>query len=116
MVITLVLCVLLFLERLTGEIAHVVLGMILVVITVAHLCRQMKKMKHQKLPIRVVDQILIAATLVMVFSGIMMHPLHGVMLHPLHGVMLLKILHKLSAVVFVVGIIIHMVQHKERKK
>lgn len=108
MVITLVLCVLLFLERLTGEIAHVVLGMILVVITVAHLCRQMKKMKHQKLPIRVVDQILIAATLVMVFSGIMMHPLHGVML--------LKILHKLSAVVFVVGIIIHMVQHKERKK
>lgn len=108
MVITLVLCVLLFLERLTGEIAHVVLGMILVVITVAHLCRQMKKMKHQKLPIRVVDQILIAATLVMVFSGIM--------LHPLHGVMLLKILHKLSAVVFVVGIIIHMVQHKERKK
>ena len=36
----------------------------------------------------------------------------GILLHPLHGVLIVLILHKLSAVLFVFGLIAHVVQHR----
>lgn len=38
----------------------------------------------------------------------------GVLLHPMQGVWALKILHKLAAVLFVLGVIGHILQHRRR--
>lgn len=102
--LTLVICVLLFAERLTGEICHAILGVLLIVVVGGHICTQMVKMRYQKTSVRVVDQVLIAALLILFATGILMHPLQGILI--------LKILHKLSAVVFVLAIIGHVIQHR----
>lgn len=104
LVLTLILCALLFAERLTGEICHAVIGVLLVVVVGGHMCAQMAKMQYQKKSVRLMDQILIAALLILFVTGILMHPLQGILV--------LKILHKLSAVVFVLGIIGHIIQHR----
>lgn len=104
-VITLLLCVLLFLQRLTGGIWHAVLGILLIIVATVHLCRQNAKLKHRPRAIQIIDWILIALLAILLLTGIL--------LHPLHGVLALKIIHKLSAVLFVLGIIAHMVQHKK---
>lgn len=104
-VITLVLCVLLFIKRVTGEVLHSVLGLVLLIMVVVHVYRQIAKLNHRKVSIRCVDWILMVALAVVIVTG--------VLLHPLQGMLVLKILHKLSAVIFVIGVIAHMVQHKE---
>lgn len=101
----LVLCVLLFLQRLTGGIWHAVLGILLTVIVVVHLCRQNRRMKHGPPSVRVVDWALIALLAVLFVSGML--------LHPLRDALALKIIHKLSAVLFVAGILVHIVQHRK---
>lgn len=106
MIITLILCVLLFLQRLTGEIWHAVLGLLLIIAMVVHMCRQMVKMKYKKNVIQAVDWMLIGSLAVLFLTGML--------LHPLQGMLVLKILHKLAAVLFVLGIIVHMVQHRKR--
>lgn len=103
---TLVLCLLLLLERLTGEICHVILGVILMTMILVHVRREIGKLKGKKLPIRLVDWGLFGV-LATVF-------LTGMMLHPLQGVLLIKVLHKLSSVLLVLGMIVHVVQHKKR--
>lgn len=105
MIITLVLCVLLFLQCLTGEICHAVLGVLLIIIMVVHMCRQIVKMKYNKNSIRVVDWVLMVSLAVLFLTGIL--------LHPLQGISALKILHELAAVFFLLGIIVHMVQHRK---
>lgn len=106
--ITLALCVLLFMERLTGEIFHAVLGVILIVLAAIHLHKQSVKWKHRTISIQAVDWLLMAALAILFVTGIL--------LHPLHGVLLIKILHKLSAVLFVLGVVVHTVQHRSVKK
>lgn len=108
MIITPVLCVLLFLQRLTGGILHAVFGLLLAVMMVVHVCRHMGKFRNKKLSVRVVDVVLMAALAVLVLTGILAHPLHGVLA--------VKILHKLSAVIFVLAGIGHAVQYKDVKK
>lgn len=103
-VITLGLCVLLFLQRLTGDIVHSVLGILLVIAATVHLCRQNVKMKHRSRSIQIIDWILIALLAILFISGML--------LHPMREVLALKIVHKISAVLFVLGIIAHIVQHK----
>lgn len=105
--VTLVLCVLLFAERLTGEIWHAVFGVLLIILIVGHTCKEFPKMKYRKTGIRVLDIVLIAALLVLFVTGMLMHPLQGVLI--------LKILHKFAAVLFVLGIIGHMIQHLSKK-
>lgn len=100
----LVLCGVLFAERLTGDIWHAVIGMLLIVIMGGHICIQHKKLKYQKASIRIVDEVLMG-TLIVLFAT-------GMLLHPFQGVLILKILHKLSAVLFVLGIIGHAIQHR----
>lgn len=107
MIITLVLCVLLFAERLTGGILHAVCGILLAVIVGRHTYVEFRKMKYKKSAVRVVDWVLVAALAVLIVTGIL--------LHPLQGVLAVKILHKLAAVVFVLGLIAHVVQHIRKR-
>ena len=104
-VITLALCLLLFLERLTGEICHVVLGMCLVIMTLVHVCRQIGKLKYKKTSVQLADWGIFAALAVLLFTGML--------LHPLQDMLLIKMLHKLSAVFLTSGIIVHVVQHRK---
>lgn len=108
MAATLVLCVLLFLERLTGQIWHAVFGLALVVIVAVHCCRTKKTMKYRKTSFKAVDILLIVVLALLVITG--------VLAHPLHDVMAVKIVHKLCAVLFVIGIIVHAAQHGKLKK
>lgn len=109
MAVTLILCVLLFCQRLTGEILHAVFGVALAIIIGVHTWKQKEKMKYKKNAVYTVDCVLLIALAVLIVSG--------VLAHPLHEVLAVKIIHKLAAVVFVLGIIGHGVQHaKSRKK
>lgn len=108
MAVAVVLCVLLFAVRLTGPIWHAVIGVLLTVTVVGHLCKQMAKMKYRNPAIRVVDQILLAATIVMFVTGLLSHPMQGMLV--------IKLLHKLSAIVFILGTIAHVVQHRAGRK
>lgn len=107
-VVTLVLCVLLFLERMTGEMIHAVLGVILIVICAIHMNKRFAIRKHRKAAIQAVDWVLAVSLAVLFVTGLL--------IHPLHGILFIKILHKLSAVLFVLGIIVHLVQHRNVKK
>lgn len=40
----------------------------------------------------------------------------GVLLHPFSGVLAIKILHKLSSLLLVVGVMVHILQHRSRKE
>lgn len=106
MAATLVLCILLFAERLTGEVLHAVCGLLLAIIVIRHMYVEFRKMKYRKTAIQIVDWVLLAAIIILILSGIL--------LHPMHEVLILKILHKLAAVVFVIGLIAHVVQHVKK--
>lgn len=104
-IITLFLCVLLFGERLTGDICHAVLGIVLMILIAAHIGQKIAKLKHKSPYIRLTDWVLMAVTAILFLTGIL--------LHPLQGILIIKILHKLSSVLFILGIILHMVQHRK---
>lgn len=105
-VMTLIVCVLLFAERLTGQIIHAVLGLLVVIFMAIHMGMQMKKMRYKKMHVRVVDWVLMASLAVLLVTGML--------LHPMQGVLVLKIVHKLAAVLFVLGIIGHIIQHRRK--
>lgn len=105
-IVTLVLCVLLFAQRLTGGIIHAVLGVVLVILMAVHMGGQMKKMPYRKALIGVMDWVLIISLAVLFVSGML--------LHPMQGVLAVKIAHKLAAVIFVLGIIGHIIQHRRK--
>lgn len=104
MLIFMMLCIPVLCQRLTGEIWHAVLGMFLMIFVVIHICMQSGKIKYKKPAVRRVDRMLIAAMAVLALTG--------VLLHPLQGAFVIKILHKLSAVLFVIGTIVHVIQHR----
>lgn len=106
--VSVVLCALLFAIRLTGAKWHVVLGIILTCMMVKHTFTRMGRMKKQKLAIQMVDQVLLAALAAMFVSGML--------IHPLHGMLAVKILHKLSSVVFVLAMLGHVAQHSPARK
>lgn len=105
-IVTVILCALLFAERLTGDVTHAVLGLALLVLMAVHMCRQQKKLKYKKQQIQWLDWAL-AADLAVLFVT-------GMLLHPMHGALALKIIHKLAAVLFVLGIIGHILQHRRK--
>lgn len=103
------LCVLLFLQPLTGDVLHAIFGLLLLVLAIVHVHRNMEKLKYRKRSNQVVDWIIMIALFVLVLSGIL--------LHPLQGMLALKMIHKLGAVIFVIGMLVHALQNrKERKK
>lgn len=64
--------------------------------------------KKKKRYVRLVDRMILIALAVMVLSGIL--------LHPLQGLLAIKILHKISSVFLVVGVIVHVAQHRKEGK
>lgn len=105
MAVALLFCVLLFLQRLTGEIGHAVFGILLTILVIVHMCRQITKMKHKKMSVQIADWVLMAALAVLFLTGML--------LHPLQGMLIIKILHKLAAVIFVLVILVHILQHRK---
>lgn len=108
MAVTLVLCVLLFMERLTGQVVHAVLGLVLVAIIAVHMTKLKGTWKYRKKAIRVLDVLLIVVMVLLVVSGILAHPLHDVLA--------VKMVHKLCAVLFVLGVLAHAYQHGKLRK
>lgn len=65
-----------------------------------------KKEIYKKPSARIVDWVLMASLIILLVTGML--------LHPMQGVLALKILHKLAAVLFVLGVIGHILQHRRR--
>lgn len=101
------MCVALFLEPFTGEAVHAVLGIMLFITVVGHTCRQIATLKHRNAAIRIVDEIMMVSLCIAFVSGML--------LHPLGATIVFLILHKLSAIVFTISLIAHVVQHCPRK-
>lgn len=104
MSISLILCLLLFGKRLTGEVCHAILGMVLSGMVAVHVCRHIGKLKHKKGSVRITDLVMLVAMAVVFFSGML--------LHPLQGSLVILIIHKMASVIFVIGMIVHVVQHR----
>lgn len=105
-VITMLLCLALFLQRITGGIWHAILGVLFMIMIIVHICRQIGKLKYMNSFVRLVDWMLMIDLAVVFLSGML--------LHPLQGVAVIKILHKLSSVLLLAGMIVHVVQHKKK--
>lgn len=106
-IITFVLCLALFLKRQTGEIVHVFFCVILNSMIGVHIYRHFGKIKYKNKSVRWVDWGLMVALATVFVTGIL--------LHPLQGILLIKILHKLSSVFLITGMVVHVVQHKEKR-
>ena len=106
MLITIVLCVLLFIERFTGEIPHAIFGFILTILLGIHTWQQLTKMKYKNKYTRLVDWVLLISLAILLVTGILAHPMHSILV--------IKILHKFSAVIFVLGLIVHILQHVKK--
>ena len=102
MSISLILCLLLFGKRLTGEICHAILGMVLSGMTAVHVCRHIGKLKYKKGSVRITDLVMLIALAFVFLSGML-----------LQGTLAVLILHKMSSVIFVIGMIVHVVQHSK---
>ena len=98
------LWLLLFCKRLTGEVCHVILGLLLIIMIVVHVCRHMRKIKYKKPAVQMVDRMILFAFTVVLATGIL--------IHPLQGAFLILILHKISSGVLVLGTIAHVLQHR----
>ncbi len=101
-----VLCVLLFGVKLTGPLWHVALGVMLVIINVSHMCIQLKKMKYRDKKVQLVDGVLMAALFGMFVTGMLTHPLNGILA--------VKILHKFTALLFILSMMAHGLQHRKK--
>ena len=93
----------LFAERVTGPVIHLVCGALLVICAVKHTVVRMVRMKSTAPAVRLVDMVLLTALVAVVISGML--------LHPLSDVLWIGILHKLSGVIFFLGMIAHVIQH-----
>lgn len=103
-----ILCILLFGVKLTGGKLHAVLGILLVILTLAHVMKYKKKLGYISFSLKLVDETLLAAMATMLVTGILMHPLKEIIV--------VMILHKLSSVIFCLGCIAHVLQHKKKRK
>lgn len=111
-VISILLCLLLFCVKITGEAVHVAAGCILVFISVRHFCKNLKRIKYVPPKLRIADWLLAGSLIGLAVSGMLMHLIAGVFA--------VKIVHKLFAVLFCIGMLVHALQHsrirKEREK
>ena len=105
MIISVILCAALFGVKVTGSAVHTLIGFLLVVISSVHLYAKWKKYRYMPSNLRIVDQILILSFVILLVSGIASHMSAGLLIF--------KIIHKLSALVFCIGLIWHTVQHKQ---
>jgi|GEM_PF-1803922 len=104
-----IMCIL-FAEKMTGEVVHMVLGLIICLAGIFHVARNMDHIKHMPRGIKVVDYLMCLFLVIMLISGIMIHPLKfsG---ENMRLLMVCGISHVLGAVFFVILCIIHVIQH-----
>jgi heme A synthase len=69
---------------------------------------QMLKKNRQEKAVRIVEDILLGALLTLLATGVLMYPLQGAFI--------IKMLHKLAALVFVAAVVTHILQHRKRQK
>ena len=67
----------------------------------------MKNQENGKLSVQLLNKILLGLLAVVFLSG--------ALLHPFPEVLAIRILHELSAILLVMGVIVHVVQHKRKK-
>lgn len=108
LIITLILCAVLFFVNMTGLAVHMVAGCMLLIIVVKHSCRNMLKMQYMPRKIRIVDGLLLTSILLLVVSGVFVHI--G------KGVIVMRTVHILAGCAFAAGVIAHTIQHKPKGK
>lgn len=95
----LIACVILFLQPFTGMGVHAISALTLLIVSICHTRNYRKTWKkacHSK-----------KITEVALWTALAIAMLSGFLLKPFHGVMIVIIIHKLSAVAFVVCLIFH---------
>lgn len=107
LITTVLLCLLLFGVKLTGTGIHTIFGFLLIIITLFHVYKNRHRIKYMAKNIKWIDGILIGSVVVMFVSGMVMH--FGEM-KALTGV------HALAGVAFCVCVLIHVAQHRIRRK
>lgn len=108
LIITLVLCVFLFSVKLTGLAAHMVAGCMLLIVVVKHICKNLLRVQYMPNKMKVVDIVLLISIVLLFVSGMLAHMWSSIIA--------IKIIHGLSGIVFCVGVIIHAIQHKTKRK
>lgn len=105
--VILTICALLFCVKLTGGIIHFILGMALVCVSTGHMLKNKERLSYVKRSLKCVNYLLLSAMGVMLITGILMHPFSEILA--------IKILHKMSSLLFICGCLIHANQHKCKK-
>lgn len=102
MVFMAVSCLLLFLQRLTGMGIHAVLGIAVPVVSILHTVKFRKVWKTRTRAQKIWEIVMWAGLAVAFLSGLLMKPFGG---------FAMVMIHKLSSVVFVAGLIAHVMEH-----
>ncbi len=100
--------VFLFCERITGVPLHIIIGLIFIIVLSFHTWRRRKRMFTCPKTYGITDAVTCIAMLGVLISGLM--------LKPFKDVMAVLMLHKISSVVFVAGLLVHMRQHVRSQK
>ena len=82
---------------------HVISGILFLSMAFMHIYRNWGKLKPRIVSWQIVDRILLVNLFLLLVSGILLYPFRGTLI-PL-------MLHKISSVFLVLGMIVHVVQH-----
>lgn len=99
--------ILLFCVRVTGVHFHMVAGLIFVAVLAIHTITRRRRILKCPIRWKIADIVCIIATIAVLISGFMI-PFFK-------GSMLATMIHKLSSVILVIGIIVHIFQHVPKK-
>jgi len=106
--VSMVICIFLFCVKWTMVIPHAIVGTIFIGAMLIHMGKRLKRVKCTNKSKRVIDYILALDCVLLLFSGLMAHPMHEVSW--------IKIIHAVTACVFVIFCIVHVVQHTKKMK
>lgn len=97
--VTLIICILLFCVKLTGNAVHAALGSVLLLTAAIHICNNRKKLRSFSKKTQVINFILLLFAACMVITGIGFHLFQNMLV--------LKILHKLFGTFFFCMVLLH---------
>lgn len=102
-VAVILLCAILFMERLTGPLVHVLCGVLLCICSIKHILFKIVRIKHMQPMVKLTDEVILVSLITVAVSGMLMHPFNSALW--------IAIIHKLSGMIFFLGVIMHIVQH-----
>lgn len=102
-VICVLVCVLLFCEKFTGEALHSILGLIFGIGLFVHILSKKDRIMKLPMKMRTADIVAAISLIVILVSGILMHPMGK----PVY----LLLLHSIFSIVLVISCVIHVKQH-----